>query len=108
MTAIKLGTLPVNVHTPPIVLLYGIASVMALDKLCSSFYKANYGNYFKSKSNLHHTRGIMTKRVTSGGAHLRAWATQLQRNVGAVAAVYDTKSNSTSPGGKNRTLGPLR
>ena len=28
----------------------------------------------KSKSNLHYTRGITPKRVTSGGAHLRGLA----------------------------------
>ena len=42
----------------------------------------------KSKSNLHYTRGITPKRVTSGGAHLRGLAPglQLRRNVAAVAS----------------------
>ena len=43
----------------------------------------------KSKSNFYYTRGIKPKRVTSGEILLRglsAWATQLRRNVTAVAS----------------------
>ena len=49
-----------------------------------------YKKILQVKPNLHYTRAITPKRVTSGGAHLRglisAWATQLQRNIPAVAS----------------------
>ena len=42
---------------------------------------ANHANGTNAsiKSNFHYTRGITPKRVTSGGAHLRALATQLRK-----------------------------
>ena len=41
----------------------------------SSYFRCNTAkNFKKSKSNLHYTRRITPKRVTSGGAHLHGLA----------------------------------
>ena len=57
-------------------------------------------NESNQKSNLHYTRGITPKRVTSGGAHLRGLAPglQLRRNVTAVASRWRHCADLTGPG----------
>ena len=57
--------------------------------------KINWRFHTAWQSNLHYTRGIMPKRVTSGGIHLHcpwlnAWATQLRRNIAAVGSRWDS------------------
>ena len=57
------------------------------------------------KSNLHYTRRITPKRVTSGGAQLRgSWATQLRRNVTAVASRWRHCADLTGPGIEPQTF----
>ena len=43
------------------------------------------------KANLRYTRGIMPKRVTSGGSHLRGLAPRQQKNVAAVTSRYSVR-----------------
>ena len=61
----------------------------------------------RTKLNLYYTRGITAKRVTSGGAHrgIRscAWATQLRRNVAAVASRWRHCADLTGLGIKSQT-----
>ena len=58
-------------------------------------------HFIKSKSNLHFTRGITPKRVTElrgPSPRLSAWATQLRRNVAAVASRWRHCADLTGPG----------
>ena len=53
-----------------------------------------------TKSNLHYTRGITPKRVTSGGAHLHGLALgqhSCEEASQKCRAVSDTASNLTGP-----------
>ena len=59
-----------------------------------------------SKSNLHYTRGITPKRVTSGGARLRALAPEqhsFRRNVTAMASRWRHCADLTGPGIEPKT-----
>ena len=61
---------------------------------------------YTKKSNLHHTRGITPKRVTSGGAHLRGIASEQHYSEDTWQrwrVVGDTESNSTCAGIKPQT-----
>ena len=51
----------------------------------------------KAKSNLHYTRGIAPKRVTSGGAHLRGLTTGQQETSQRWHTLDDTVSDLTDP-----------
>ena len=60
-----------------------------------------------SKSNLHYTRRITPKRVTSSGAHVRGLApglAQLRRNVAAVASRWQYCADLTGPGFEPQTF----
>ena len=60
----------------------------------------------KKKSNLHYTRGITPKRVTSGGAHLRGLAPDQHSSEETSQrwrAVGDSKSDLTGPGIEPKT-----
>ena len=65
---------------------------------------------YKIKSNFHVTRRIKPKRVTSGRVHFRGlapedwWATQLQRNIAAVASRWRHYANLTGLGMERRPV----
>ena len=55
------------------------------------------------KPSFHYTRGITPKRVTSGGIHLRGWATQLRRNVATVASRWRHRVDLSDQGFEPQT-----
>ena len=65
----------------------------------------------KIKSNLHYTRGITQKRVTSGGARLRGLAPAQQRNVATVASrwrqIKPARESNPRPTAPYQCLQPL-
>ena len=65
-------------------------------------------NAYDQKSNLHYTRGITPKRVTSGRAHLRGVAPEQHSSEETSQrrrAVVDTVSDLAGPGIEPQTYG---
>ena len=79
---------------------------MSVTKKVSLLY-SDKSSKKKKKSNLHYTRRTTTKRVTSGGAYLsprlRAWATQLRKNVATVAGRWRHCADLIGPGIESQT-----